>query len=68
MPVLVTGANGFLDLSGPKIAMDVIMRSISPDANVLGVTAQNDSLGEENRVTAVAIRLVGNLAIGFDKL
>ncbi len=55
--VLITAAKGSLKLSESKLAMNTIRAFASPDAHVIYGTANDDSLGEEIRVTVVATGL-----------
>jgi len=58
--VLITAAKGSLKLSESKLAMNTIRAFASPDAHVIYGTANDDSLGEEIRVTVVATGLSRN--------
>jgi cell division protein FtsZ len=61
--VLVAAAKGSLELSESAIAMDTVKRSASPDANVICGSSYDDSLGEDIRVTVVAIGSIDHCPI-----
>ena len=55
--VLISAAKGSLKLKESKLAMDTIRACSSSDAHVIYGTANDDSLGDEIRVTVIATGL-----------
>jgi cell division protein FtsZ len=55
--VLISAAKGSLKLKESKLAMDTIRACSSADAHVIYGTANDDSLGDEIRVTVIATGL-----------
>ena len=58
--VLISAAKGSLKLKESKMAMETIRAYASPDAHVIYGTANDDSLGEDIRVTVIATGLSRN--------
>jgi cell division protein FtsZ len=55
--VLITAAKGSLKLKESKLAMETIRACASPDAHVIYGTANDDTLGDNIRVTVIATGL-----------